>query len=313
MRKINTLILFASIFLVIHSQAQTVYNNGFENLNADSSLSNWGNVYIFSVWIDSLGVSHSDSLVYDGPFYGPSSDAHSGNRALELRNAWNFTTNTGIAGAAAVDEDSVFSSWGTLNLVPTNATTFSPFAPINFGFYHKFSPVNGDSAYAQIALWDSSGYQFAEGTLLITAATNTYDLIYAPINYFNPGFAAFYSLKISTFYTLDPGVRQPGFGTRLLVDNIGFNYANTTDINPAKTQNAFSVYPNPAKDEIHFDSKLNTASPYRLCNIFGQTVMEGTIYPETNSISILNINSGVYFLEMKMEEKNICERIVVQR
>src|SRR6185369_12246751 len=126
-------------------------------------------------------------------FYGPTNDANNGSTALELRNAWDFTTNTGIAGAVSSDDDSIFSSWGLLNLVPTNATSFNPFAPFNFGFYYKYFPVNGDSAFAQIALWDSSGNQLAEGTLVIPDAASSYTLAYAPVNYSVTGIAAFYS------------------------------------------------------------------------------------------------------------------------
>jgi hypothetical protein len=111
MRQIFTILVMTLSLKAVYMQAQTIQNGSFESLNSDGTLRNWGNVYLMSVWIDSSGVSHSDSIVYDGPFYAPTNDAFHGNTALELRNAWNFTSNIGIAGAVGLDDDSVFSSF----------------------------------------------------------------------------------------------------------------------------------------------------------------------------------------------------------
>ena len=65
MKKIFTFFVIAFSLKAAYSVAQQIPNKGFEQLNFDGSLSNWGNVYLFSMWFDSTGVSHlTDSIVF---------------------------------------------------------------------------------------------------------------------------------------------------------------------------------------------------------------------------------------------------------
>lgn len=310
---------FIGILLIVLSltgnkaHSQSVINAGFEHLNSDGSLSNWGNVYSFPVWIDSLGMSHSDSVVFDNALYAPGSDANSGSTALELRNAWNFTSNTGIAGAVASDDDSVFSSWGLQNLVPTNATTLNPFSALDFGFYYKFFPVNGDSAVAEIALWDSIGNQLAQGLLIITDPANTYTLAYTSINYSAAGFAAYYSFSISTFYSVSPGSHEPAFGTRLLVDDIGFNHAATSGLNTISRNSTIKIYPNPAVDKLQIDTQVFGDYSYSISTMHGQLLLEGMLQGNSETIALGSFESGIYILEINNGETNEQRRFIVRK
>lgn len=304
------LILAISLTCVCSNHAQTVLNNGFENINSNNSIKHWGNVYLMSVWIDSNGVSHSDSIIYDGPFYNSTSNAHTGSKALELRNAWNYTTNKGIAGAVGCDEDSIFSGFGPINMVPTNATPFNPFSPFNFGFYYKFSPQNNDSALAEITLWDSSGNQLGQGTIIIGTPTNNYTLINAPLNYTSSGIAAFYSFRISNFYTAAPDVRQPSLGTRLLVDDIGFNFVtNVSSIKEEKTL----IYPNPASEFITIEIPANKLFNYCINNISGQTIQNGFLTSKSTIIPLTKLNSGIYYVHIYNDNVNQSKLLKVNK
>jgi len=301
MKKIFTVLVIALTLNAMSAQGQTIPNNGFESLNPDSSLSNWGNVYIIPVWVDTNGNSYTDSIVYDNRYYAPTSDAYSGNTALELRNAWDYTTNTGIAGAVGADDDSVFNAYGLLNLVPTYSTPFNQFMPFNFGFYYKYFPVNGDSAFAQIALWDSSGNQVADGMIIITNAAGSYTLISAPINYTIPGDAAFYSLSISTFYTAVPGSRQPGFGTRLLADDTGFNFVSTTGFNTIDNNKQINIYPNPFADEITINGYSQTGrekQEIKVFDVFGREIYSQQLKTSEVKIQAQSWQSGIYFVRI---------------
>ena len=66
MKKIAT--LFTAVIFSLVGQAQ-IPNAGFEQLNTDGSLRNWGNVYLWPMHIDSSGNSYVDSLVFDGQLY----------------------------------------------------------------------------------------------------------------------------------------------------------------------------------------------------------------------------------------------------
>ena len=312
MRKIIPLFFIAFSLKAILLQAQPITNNGFEQLNSDGTIRYWGNIYISSVWIDSLGVSHSDSIVHDGSYYAPTNDAYSGSHALELRNAWNFSSQTGIAGAVGLDDDSIFSAWSAFNMIPTNATPFNPFEPFSFGFYYKFFPVNGDSAYAEISLWDSIGNQLAEGILLITDPTPVYTLKYINLIYYNPGSADFYSIVIRNFYTENLGYRQPSLGTRLIVDDLGFNFASvgTNNINFKKQ---LSVFPNPANDRISIQVKSGKIISYKIFNVIGDVLLQSKLNESNAIISLADFDEGVYFIEINNGFDNTIEKFFVNR
>jgi hypothetical protein len=291
------------------SQAQHVFNPGFENLNSDNTLQNWGNVYLTSVWIDSLGNNHSDSIISDGPFYAPVNDPYSGSHALELRNAFDFTTGHAISGAVGIDDDSIFSGYSSFNTVPTYATPFNSFAPFNFGFYYMFEQVNGDTAFAEIMLFDSSGNQVGGGLLLITDTTSSYTLINAPINYYSSDLVAFYSFRIGTFYSIEPGSHEPSLGTRLKVDNIGFNYvsAYVSDFNGP---GAKMIYPNPASDFVNVDISVKNNSAYKIYSSTGQIIKSGKLKYESKEISISDLQDGLYFIECETGNDYFCQPFV---
>ncbi len=307
MKRLFTLLVIAFTLKATHTQAQTVFNSGFEYLNYDGSISNWGNVYILNA---------GDSIVWDNQSYASTNDAYSGTKAMELSNAWNFTSNTGIAGLAAVDDDTVFSSWSSLNLVSTNSTTFTPFTPANFGFYFKYFPVNNDSACGRITLWDSLGNQLGEGLAVITGTYNSYTQIVAPIVYTAPGDVAFYSMSFTTFFSLAPGSHQPSFGTRLFVDNITFNNTISGGIAGIKTilnNEQIEVYPNPALNQISIKTEIETEMQFYVYNVFGQVLLQGLIDPAQPTISLEKIASGFYTIEVRSEHKIGRHSFVVSR
>ena len=308
--KKSALLLFLAFCSALANCLAQVENTNFEKLNSDGSLKNWGHVYLFPFSIDSNGVITSDSVAIDQAFYARSSDAYNGNSALELRNGWNYSTNTGIAGAVAADDDSIFSSWGLMNLLPTNATLFAPFAPVNFGFYYKYFPVNGDSAYAELNLWDSAGVEIANGRLLLYDSVSTYTLGYAPINYFNPGFAAYFSLTIHNFFTSQPGYRQPSFGTRLLVDNLGFNFVTLSSQNPENSNSDFSIYPNPARTELKLSVQENTFFEYEILDALGQRLKKGS---NQTTIKLNDLSDGFYTLKFMQGEKVLAKKFIKQQ
>lgn len=312
MKKTITLFFIAFSLKAILLQAQPITNSGFEQLNSDSSLSYWGNVYIFSVWFDSLGVSHTDSIAYDGPFYAPTYDSHSGSHALELRNAWNFTTNSGIVGAVGLDNDTVFSAWGASNMIPTNATPGNPFEPLSFSFFHKYFPVNGDSAYVEVTLWDSIGNPVAEGIQVITDVNSTYTYSSVNLNYFTPGSADYFSIVIRNFYTEIPGYRQPSLGTRLIVDDLEFNFA-AVGTNSIHREKQVTVFPNPANDIINVKLKSGNNISYKIYNITGEVLIQNKLVENNTSISLTNFDEGVYFIEINNGFESTIENFIVNK
>ena len=78
--------------------------------------------------------------------------------------------------------------------------------------------------------------------------------------------------------------------------------------NPPLTTTEIRVYPNPTNDVLHIDN-LQEANNYRVINIIGTTVQQGTLQTGSNNILIQNLSSGLYFLELA---NNKGERQVVR-
>ena len=60
----------------------------------------------------------------------------------------------------------------------------------------------------------------------------------------------------------------------------------------------FTVYPNPASgvlfvETVHAPSLLDQT--YRITNLMGQTLLQGSINAETQQIDIANLTAGMYF------------------
>ena len=61
------------------------------------------------------------------------------------------------------------------------------------------------------------------------------------------------------------------------------------------------VYPNPASGVIIVETRRTTSLPdptYRITNLMGQTLLQGSINAETQQIDIANLPSGMYFINV---------------
>ena len=72
----------------------------------------------------------------------------------------------------------------------------------------------------------------------------------------------------------------------------------------------FSIYPNPAKDVINISSTAKSYE-FQLMNNIGQIVMHGCLSGE-NTISVENIDNGVYFLKLIADGEVSINKIIIQ-
>ena len=74
----------------------------------------------------------------------------------------------------------------------------------------------------------------------------------------------------------------------------------STDEN--KMKSVASIYPNPANDVLFVETRratsLQTANKYRITNVMGQTLMQGTIHGESQQINIEKLPAGIYFINV---------------
>ena len=69
------------------------------------------------------------------------------------------------------------------------------------------------------------------------------------------------------------------------------------------------LYPNPAEDFVTIHTKSNTS--FKLLSIDGKVVISGVIEEPKYILDLQNIHSGIYFLQLEMEEKLISKKIVI--
>lgn len=303
MKKTITLSVIAFLLKVSLLYAQ-IPNNGFEQFNSDGTLRNWGNVYLLPMYVDSAGNSYVDSIVFDNYLFFPTSDAHWGSTAMEMRNAWDFTTGQAIVGAVTADNDSSFAAWGafeTISIPPQSQ-------PFNFSFFYKYFPVNNDTAQAIVQVFDSSMNQLGEAEIFITSTATNYTLATAPIIYSVPGTVAFAFIH---FRTAAYG-SQASFGTRFLVDDVMFNYV--TGINSNEATKKTEVYPNPFTDELHinFPGDAKEAG-LKVFDVMGKEVYTQSVEVFQTKIETAAWQTGIYFAKLFFKDHTETVRVSLVR
>lgn len=82
---------------------------------------------------------------------------------------------------------------------------------------------------------------------------------------------------------------------------------NSTGINPNKTENNISIYPNPTSSIIHFN--LNIPNPQKallkIFNLTGQILMESQIKNGENNIDLGSLSGGLYYLIIISNKKQL--------
>ncbi len=305
MKKTFYFTLFCSMLLLKASAQISIPNPSFDQFNTDGTIRNWGNVYIFSVGIDSSGNQTGDSIYLDFNYYFPTQDAHSGEYAIELRNSYNYTTQRGKAGEIIADLDSVYTAWGSFETIPVAQQ------PREFSFYYQYYPVNGDSGLAEVIVYDSLMEEIGRSTNILTALQSTYTYQSDVIDFSLDLDAAFVLIKFSTFYTAAPEIRTASLGTRLVIDDValststGFNLLNAD-------KNQVQVYPNPTTGLLYIHSKELTPSKVNVYNQMGQLVLSETITANLNAISTTSFAKGIYTLSVENAGNKSMHKIVVQ-
>jgi hypothetical protein len=301
----KNLCLCVSLCLLASSGFAQIPNSSFEEINANGSLHNWGNLYIQSVWFDTTGEMQGDSIIIDNAYYSATSDAHNGNRAAEMRNSFNYSQNTGTAGAIIADLDSIYTAWGSFETIPIQDY------PSALGFFYKHNPVNGDSAFALIIVYDSLGNEIGFGQCIVSNFTNAYVYNTAQITYTTQDVPASALVKFSNFYTEAPGVRQPSLGSSFIVDDVQLYTSTGFDLISRKQLDVV-VYPNPSADLITIRRKTSEMAQVNIYQLNGQLLKQETICNDVSEINLRNLSNGAYLLEVISDGKTWTQQLIIQ-
>jgi len=282
-----TLALILSTFSSLFAQ---VPDPGFELINPDSVTYYWNDFSAFAI---------SDSVVIDEFLYHVVEDPHSGNLAMELRNAYDFTNSNPIMASISAVSDTVI-GWSLGLHIPVS------YPPTEFSFFYKYSSVSGDTGYAVLRVQDSSFNEIGIAEVFITGQTNAYTQIVTPINYSgNLADATTFSLK---FMNAAP-YTQANYGTRFTIDDV--IVSSTTSVNENNVTDVDAWY-NPSTDEILIRHSGNQLSAY-VYNLSGQVTTSTLGSSGVLAIPVSRYKTGLYMIRIESDGKVLSKMVPVMR
>ncbi|UPT70315.1 MAG: T9SS type A sorting domain-containing protein [Flavobacterium sp. JAD_PAG50586_2] len=299
-----------SLMLLIapfYTQAQVV-NGNFENVKPNFLPSNWGMNFTQEIAIDAqTGETVSDQIQYTWCFPSmvyASTEAKDGQYAMEVSNAFNWTTNKLIVGSATIFNDPEQDSPGWNPGVPVNPGT----SVILLGFDYKFLPAGDDIAEAKLEVFDAEGNELGRASLDISGMHNIYEYVYTPVSITHSGTPAFMNIS----FNMAKEGSTPTFGTRLIVDNVRVNFS--TLITNENQQHTAKVWPTIADTELNIiPTGFSESVSYKIINSEGKVIKQATVNqsPEyTYSINVSDLSSGMYFLNIQDQTNNSTKKFI---
>ena len=122
-------------------------------------------------------------------------------------------------------------------------------------------------------------------------------------NYYKGGSVTFYEVESSELTWYRKSTDSCG----------GYSAVTPVGIQAVQAQHGFTVFPNPAHDEVNI--KVSTVLPYSISilNMFGQTLLSFSVVKETSRVDVSNWPKGMYFVQVTGNDgcKNV-EKVVVE-
>ena len=78
----------------------------------------------------------------------------------------------------------------------------------------------------------------------------------------------------------------------------------------AFTKDEITIHPNPVKNDLKIELDFDEEAIVSLYNISGKLMLTKTIQQQQNTISLKDISSGVYFINIKSAQKTGTYKIV---
>jgi hypothetical protein len=290
MRQIYALLLLAcgsAWAQVPNSDFEAGTGYGLENVTA------WGKFFIYTVTIDmETGENIQDEITFGdnmiGSFCTSTTDSHTGERAMLVRNAFNVTRNEVIPGEANLFNTEIADTPTGWNFgVPVQAD-----ADIELlSFWYKFAPLGNDIAEAKLTLFADGVGEVGSAKIQISEAANAYTYATVPIT--------FTSIETPTFMTISFTMQAEGstpvFGSYLTIDDLAVNS------NALQTQtfekDSFVLFPTVAQNTIQIQSGMNGPMTFEIIDTQGKTVLQNhaSLQPGVaTSIDVSRLSSGVY-------------------
>ncbi|NMH28154.1 T9SS type A sorting domain-containing protein [Flavobacterium silvaticum] len=299
----KNLYLFLAVTATAFSWAQ-VPNASFEEFTGYGNETRfWGpNPIIISITIPIDGGPSvaTPTIVYEEGTYNYcffTDEAHTGNRAMELRNAYNLTDAVVVPGKMILfneDQGSTTASGWNAGYQMTPETVVE-----GLGFYYKFFPMGNDVAQAKIELFNSSSGLVGSAVVNLSGTHSEYTYAWSPIQLLSDDVPTFMRVDFS----MTDGISSPTLGSRLVVDDIAT--VNVVLSDATLSQKQFQVYPTLADHEINLVKGSGISDGSKSVEIFtadGKSVSNQLIEFFGNNPAKINVSTlshGIYFLRIE--------------
>lgn len=271
MKKLFTLIL-SGLIINFSANAQSLPNAGFENWTAGSGYdnpNNWSTLNSSTSFLGIVTVSKS-------------TDAHSGTYSLRGE--------TKFIGAPFNQPAPALVTTGTINTTTQaiEGGIATSERPDSITGWMKYAPVNGDTGYIELILF-ANNYQDTIGRAKFYTTANLTEWTYFSKEVEYESSAA---VEASRVILLPSSGYQPVVGSVVQFDDIAF--VTNTGINENNTKYVFSVYPNPATDELFIKNPLAQTATMQVYDVTGKKVTQLNIGLNTTRTNISTYSPGVY-------------------
>ncbi|MNS55921.1 hypothetical protein D3C72_887670 [compost metagenome] len=276
-----TLICWCCSFFAVHSQ---IPNSSFEQANTDGSLSYWNPLLqCFTI---------GDSIEYTGPLMERYPEGKSGNYCLSLRNAYNYTQQTGIMGGAMSNTDSL------------PFTTFNYFFPVtdrpdSFVFYYKYKQNNQDTGLCTVSICDENMMEIGTASGTVWQIHPDYMRVSLAIDYFTNDTPRYAGI------TFNNSIGVPHAETHLLIDELQFITQEPTAIRTI-ARVPVSLYPNPVRDQLRIESPV-AFRWIQITDVTGKVHMQQAF---SQHISLATLPEGNYYLVLYADKIYSVQSIV---
>lgn len=305
--KKNYFILSLLLVAPLLTNAQVI-NGNFENIKPNFLPSNWGMTFLQQFGFDpETGESWGDQIQF--PWCIPSmvyasTDAKTGQYAMEVANAYNWTKEAVVPAIASIFADPNEDGPGWNPGIPVSPGS----AVLLLGFDYKFLPAGNDIAEAKLEVFDADGNALGRASLDISGTHATYEYVYTPMSFINAGTPAFMYIS----FNMAKEGSTPTFGTRLIVDNVIVNFSSLiTDENQQKTAR---VWPTIADNEINvIPTGFSESVSYKIINSEGKIIKQAMVNQNseyTYSMNVSDLSSGIYFLNIQDGMHNSTKKFI---
>lgn len=305
--KKNYFILSFLLLTCFFTNAQVV-NGNFEDVKDNFLPRNWGMTFIQQFILDmETGENMGDQIQYTWcvpSMVYASMEAKTGQYAMEVSNAYNWTQEKVIPGTAMIFNDPEQDGPGWNPGVPVNPGS----SVILLGFDYKFLPAGDDIAEAKLEVYDADGNELGKASLDISGTHASYEYVYTPISITHAGTPAFMYIS----FNMAKEGSTPTFGSRLIVDNVIVNFSSL--ITEESQENKAKVWPTITNNELNIiPTGFSESVSYKIMNSEGKLVKQITANQSSEdifSINVSDLSSGMYFLNIQDSANNSTKKFI---